>query len=258
MGKCTKERRGAEGMGLVRWLVTILASAGVFMLGLAVFRHDQAASQLLRQARRGEAATKQELQKVKQEMRRYEAYVANLIGERRAAEAVVEEQTRDNDGQLWTKIKFQEYSVDGQPIEPVKVFTVPSDVVYFDALVMTFKHDRVAEGKAKSLYLFRRVFTDQTRPDMGYKLFDPDGRDALPASYQAPAENEIPLTTQRQVWERFRKCLADPEYATTEGVDTIYGEAIYDTLRKGTLYTLYIQNDGGLELKKKPIPPVLQ
>ena len=255
---------GGDGKGLVAGLIAMvgIGTITVFtVFSVAFFLHNRTSVRMVKEAREEAATAKAELQQTQQQMEqmktRYETYVANLLGKQRAAEIVVEEQTRDDDGQLWTKVKFLEYSVNGQPLEPVKVFTLPGDVVYFDALVMRFVPEQVREGKAKSLYLFRRVFTDETRPDMGYKLFDIDDPASLPKNYQADAE-EIPIEAQQQVWSRFQKCLADPAYAKEQGVETIYGEAVYDTLRKDFLYTLSIQNNGGLELKKSPVKPILR
>lgn len=256
-----RSRESTTGRSLIGSLIALAGIGSITLFSAAFLLHNRASVRMVREARQDAASAKAALQETQQQMKdmktKYETYVANLLGKQRAAEVVVEEQTRDDDGQVWTKLKFLEYSVDGQPLEPVKVFTLPGDVVYFDALVMKFAAENVQEGKAKSLYLFRRVFTDETRPDMGYKLFDVDASAGLPKNYQADAA-EIPLQAQHEVWARFQKCMADPEHAAAEGVDTIYGEAVYDTLRKNFLYTLSIQNNGGLELKKRPLAAILR
>lgn len=253
--------RNSDGKGLIPGLVGLTVFGGISLASVVFIMHNRATSQLVSQARKEAAKAQEELQETQQEMKQmkveYETYMANLVGSQRAAEVIVEDQTQDEDGQIWTKLKFLEYSVDGQPLEPVKVFTVPGNVVYFDALVMKYTPEQVQEGKAKSLYLFRRVFTDETRPDMGYKLFDIDEEASLPKNLQADTE-EIPIQAQQEVWARFQKCLSDPEYAKEQGVDAMYGEAVYDTLRKGFLYTLNIQNNGGLELRKKQLSAVLR
>ena len=257
----TRRLRKSGGKGLIPALVLLACVGGVTVTAVVIYLQSQASARLVKAARR-EASEKQvQLERTQEQMRqtkaKYERYMANLVGSQRAAEVIVEDQTQDEDGQIWTKIKFLEYSVDGQPLEPVKVFTVPGNVVYFDALVMRYTPEQVQEGKAKSLYLFRRVFTDETRPDMGYKLFDADEEASPPKNLQADTE-EIPIQAQQQVWARFQKCLSDPEHAKEQGVDTMYGEAVYDTLRKGYLYTLNIQNNGGLELRKKQLSSVLR
>ncbi len=250
-------RRGF-GLGFMPSLVLLAIFGGIGIASVAVIMQGQSARALMQKEREARQAAEQQLTKTKAKMAKmkteYEKYLTNLLGERRAAEVIVLAQDRDKDGRLWTKIKFMEYAADGTPMD-AKTFTVRGDEVYFDALVMQFTPEAVKEGKAKSLYLFRRVFTDKTRPDMGAKVFDLDEANPVPKNYE---KAEVPIEAQRAVWERFRKCMADPEYAASQGVRSIFGQATYKTLRKNKLYTLTIQDNGGLIIEEKPLPKILQ
>ena len=226
-------------------LVLIAVFGGIGLASFAFVMQGYQARKMVRKERkaRQEAEAKAAL---------YETHLTNILGERRAAEVVVEEQTTDQDGRLWTKLKFMEYGADGNPMEP-KVFTVPGSEVYFDALGMQFTAEQVKAGKTKSLYLFRRVFTDETRPDMGARIFEVD--DDVPGNYESA---EVPADTQRQVWARFQRWIADEEYAKSQGVRTIFGQATYRALRKGRMYRLTIQDNGGLIIEDQPLPKILR
>ncbi len=238
--------------------VLLVIFGGVGLASLAVILQNRSTQRLISRERaarkKAEAALKETQAKMAAMKKKYEQYLVNLLGERRAAEVIVLAQNRDADGRLWTKLRFMEYAADGTPLEP-QTFTVPGDEVYFDALVMQFKPERVKEGKAKSLYLFRRVFTDKTRPDMGAKIVELDPDAGPPKNYQS---QEIPRKPQEEVWAQFRRCLADKEYAKKLGVRAIFGQATYKTLRKGYLYVLTIQDNGGLIIEEKPLPKILR
>ena len=251
-------KHGLGGRGLIPALVGLATVGGVGMASVAFILQNQTSRQLVTQARKDKADAEERLKATEQRLAamkaKYEKHLTNLLGERRAAEVLVLAQDQDAEGKTLTKVKFLEYSVDGQPME-AKTFTVAGDVVYFDALVMQFKPERVKEGQAKSLYLFRRVFTDQTRPDMGYKIFEPDDSLTVPSGYE---DEEVPMEAQREVWAHFARCIADPAYAEEQGVRTIFGQANYKRVRKGYVYTLTIQDNGGLIIEEKPAPTIFQ
>ena len=253
-------RRGpfGIGLGLMPSLVLLAVFGGVGLASVALIMQGQSARELVRKERQAKEEAEARLKKTQAKMaameKQYKTYLSNLLGERRAAEVIVLAQDRDEDGRLWTKLKFMEYGVDGNPMAP-KVFTMPGDEVYFDALVMQFDAEKVEKGKAKSLYLFRRVFTDKTRPDMGGKIFEFDGEPDVPRNYEA---EEVPIEAQREVWARFQRCIADKAYAEEQGVRTIFGQATYKTLRKDNIYTLKIQDNGGLILEERGMPAILR
>lgn len=244
-------RRRGPRLGLMPSVVLIVVFGSIAVTAAAFYMQQQEGRRRVAKAEAVVKQTQQQMEKMKDE---YETYLTNLLGERRAAEVRVLAQDRDEDGRTWTKLKFLEYGADGSAMAP-KVFTVPGVEVYFDALVMQFQADRVKEGKAKSLYLFRRVFTDKTRPDMGCKIFEFDDSPDVPQNY---AKAELPIEPQREVWERFQKCIADKAYAEALGVRTVFGQATYKTLRKNHLYVLTIQDNGGLIIEEKPFAAILR
>jgi len=183
---------------------------------------------------------------------KYEKFLENAVGERRAAEVVLLDQNRSADGRLISRLKFLEYSAHGQAMKP-RTITVEGNEVYFDALILQFSPEAVQEGKAQSLYLFRRVFTDKTRPDEGIQLFNPKA--GIPDNLRS---DEIPVASQLSLWREFQRCIEDPAYAETKNVRAVFGQAVYKRPRKNHLYRLHIQNNGGLIIEEKPFPAIFK
>jgi hypothetical protein len=78
---------------------------------------------------------------------------------------------RTEQGQLFTTIKFVETARDNK-LEKIieKEYTVQGDIVHFDALIVKFSEKLVLDGKAKSLYLWRRIYGEKTAPDQGFAI----------------------------------------------------------------------------------------
>lgn len=182
---------------------------------------------------------------------KYENYLVSVLGERRAAEVTVLDSGTDKDGTPWRKIRFVEFGSDGKPLQTREV-TIKGDEIYFDAMVMVFQPESVEEGKTKSLYLFRRIFSNVIPPEKGVSLFSQE-MEAL-----TKLDNPELCRAARRVWREFQRCLQDREYRQRKGVRTIFGQAVYQKLRKGYLYTLLIQNNGGIIMEERPIPEVFK
>jgi len=231
----------AVGRANVRVLLLVFFGAMGGVIGVAIFSAHRA------EVRRLEAELKRE-----KELRvLYEGYLTNVLGERKAAEVVVLEQAQRPEGP-WTKLRFLEYAADEKPLTP-KTFEVVGNEIYFDALVLQFQPEAVEKGEAKSLLVFRRLFSDRMKPEEGLSLclFDGPPPDIL-------SRPEVPVKVQSAVWDEFRRCAYDKPYAEKRKVRALYGQAVYKPLRKGILYTLRIQNNGGLLIEESPVPAILR
>ncbi len=175
----------------------------------------------------------------------YERYLHNLLGEQRVAEMCVLDQQRPPDDSVRTTVRFQEFRQNGQPLSPL-VVTLPGEEIYVDALVTIFESDAVKIGQAKSLYLFRRIFTEQVAPQVGFPLYRGEGSgDGIPQSY---VRQDIDRTAQQRVWGHLWRLIEDVAYAETQQVRTTFGQAVYAKMQPGQCYSLTIQHNGGLLL----------
>jgi hypothetical protein len=180
--------------------------------------------------------------------RQLEEVVQRLNVERRVAIIDVLQQHSDPVGKvLQTVIRFTELNRDGEPIAP-QVFGVAGEMPHFDALVIKFEKDFVAQGDAlrgHSLALFRRVYGDSQAPDSGYWL---GKRGDVPDIYRV---NPTPSEFERRLWMSFWDYATDPEKARGAGVRVAQGEAVYAPMRPGEQWTLTLDADGGLNLMKQ-------
>jgi hypothetical protein len=175
----------------------------------------------------------------------YERYVHNLLGEQRVAEVCILAQHRPADEPVRTTVRFQEFRQNGQPLSPM-VVTLPGEEVYVDAFVTIFESDAVKRGQAKTLYLFRRIFSEQMAPQEGFPLYRSEGSgDGIPPSY---VREDLDRTAQRRVWDQLWRMIEDAAYAETQRVRTTFGQAVYAKMQAGQCYSLTIQHNGGLLL----------
>jgi hypothetical protein len=175
----------------------------------------------------------------------YERYVHNLLGEQRVAEVCILAQQRPADEPVRTTVRFQEFRQNGQPLSPM-VVTLPGEEVYVDAFVTIFESDAVKRGQAKTLYLFRRIFSEQMAPQEGFPLYRSEGSgDGIPPSY---VRQDLDRTAQQRVWDHLWRLIEDAAYAETQRVRTTFGQAVYAKMQPGQCYSLTIQHNGGLLL----------
>ena len=104
----------------------------------------------------------------------YERYLHNLLGEQRVGEVCILDQQRSAEEPVRTTVRFQEFRQNGEPLPPL-VVTLPGEEIYVDAFVTLFESDAVKGGRAKSLYMFRRIFTEQMAPQVGFPLLPQRG-----------------------------------------------------------------------------------
>jgi hypothetical protein len=178
----------------------------------------------------------------------YERYLHNLLGEERVAEVCILDQQRPADEPVRTTVRFQEFRQNGQPLAAL-VVTLPGEEIYVDALVTIFDSDAVQKGQAKSLYLFRRLFTEQMAPQVGFPLYRNEAAgDGIPQSY---VRQDIDRTAQQHVWSHLWRLIEDAAYAETQHVRTRFGQAVYAKMQSGQCYSLMIQHHGGLVLQTR-------
>ena len=185
------------------------------------------------------------LYQLRSEQSYYERYLHNLLGEQRVAEVCILEQQRPPDEPVRTTLRFQEFRQDGQPLSPL-VITLPGEEIYVDALMTIFESDAVKSGQAKSLYLFRRIFTEQVAPQVGFPLYRSEGAgDGIPQAY---VHHGVDRTIQQRVWSDLWRVIEDNAYAQTQRARTRFGQAVYTKVQAGQCYTLTLQHHGGLLL----------
>ncbi len=152
---------------------------------------------------------------------------------------VIKQEMRD--GQLFTTIRFVE-TARGDLLKKVleKEYEIEGDVVHFDALIVTFSDQAVMDGKARSLYLWRRIYGENMSPSEGYDIETPGSH---PERY-AGLLRDLKLSEQAIFWDAIWDLANDPEALREHGIKAIYGNAVYKRLSPGLIYVFKIGADG--------------
>ena len=182
--------------------------------------------------------------------------VARLEADSRIAEVLVTKVDFDEKtGQAATTIKFMEYDIDGNPVEP-KYFSFSGNIIQFQSLVVRFDdiHIRNQDAlKGKSAYLFWKVFVlngDQTQEYAINEVGE------IPSGYKL--KNGRDSKFERRLWAKFWEYALDPAAAKEAGIKNAQIEAPGAMFVPGTLYTIKIEHDGGMRIDVAPLPDILR
>ncbi|MFA5689372.1 MAG: hypothetical protein WC959_09540 [Kiritimatiellales bacterium] len=144
-------------------------------------------------------------------------------------------------GQVFSTIRFVETARDNK-LAPVLVreYEIEGDTVYFDALIVTFSDQAVMDGKARALYLWRRVYGESQSPADGFMIEEPG---APPARYD-DLLHRLKLSDRQLFWKAIWDLSNDPDALQRYGIKAIYGNAVYKKLQPGLIYVFKISAAG--------------
>ena len=150
---------------------------------------------------------------------------------------------RTENGKLLTTLRFVETSRDDKTKTILqKEYTIEGDVIHFDALIVKFEDQMVLDGKARALYLWRRVYGEKMAPEEGFPIEEPGTE---PRRY-ADLLKVLPIEQQELFWSEVWKLANNPEQLGQHGIRAIYGNVIYSQLREGLIYVFKIGPTGHL------------
>ncbi|MDD4956313.1 MAG: hypothetical protein PHH49_05935 [Candidatus Omnitrophica bacterium] len=182
--------------------------------------------------------------------------ISRLEADTRVAEVLVTSSELDKStGKTRTTIKFLEYDASGEPMKP-RYFTFSGNIIQFQSLVARFQDPFVRGGdrlRGKSIYLFWKIFMLDGKNTEEYELTALSG---VPDGYKLPDDSAGRM--EKEIWENFWKCALDPKKAARTGVKNAQIEAPGTLFVPGVVYTIKIENDGGMRIDASPIPAVLK
>lgn len=172
--------------------------------------------------------------------RKLKAAITSLVHEDQIGFAKVLKQ-EERDGTLYTTLRFVETARDDILTTVLeKEYEIEGDIVHFDTLIITFPNQMVMDGKARSLYLWRRIYGEHMRPVDGYAIEIPG---TYPERY-AELLRDLKLPEQQLFWEAIWDLANDPEALRDYGIKAIYGNVVYKRLRPGLIYVFKIGANG--------------
>lgn len=177
----------------------------------------------------------------------YEKVVSNL--ERRYRFATVE--CLSADGSSFTaRVDF--WDAAGKSVASSQEVSFPGIELFLDAVVLNFAYAGIESGKARNLAFPRAAFSDRVAERDGVSLKAADSA-GLPWLFRRD-ETEIYGLGKDEFDERLGEILSmakDEATARKAGVvRSLYGSAVHRTMRRGTSFTVWIEQSGGLTVKE--------
>ena len=168
--------------------------------------------------------------------------LANLTDAGKIGYAKVVSQTLDGGGRvISTELKFVETARDNELDKILeKNYTIDGDIVHFDALIVKFGDKIVMGGQKKSLYLWRRIYGENTAPGQGFAIEEP-GKE--PQRYRELLK-ELSLKQREVFWENIWELANDPQKLRQYDIEAIFGNVTYVKLKRGLLYIFRISPTG--------------
>ncbi|MBN1973664.1 MAG: hypothetical protein JW787_08500 [Sedimentisphaerales bacterium] len=166
--------------------------------------------------------------------------ITNLTQEEQIGYAKIISQ-EEKEGLLYTTIKFVE-TARGNNLNKIieKEYTIEGDTFFFDVMIVKFGNKMVTDGKAKALYLWRRIFGEKMAPERGYVIEEPGTE---PIRYKDLLK-ALPVEHCELFWSNIWDLANDPNRLKEYDIQAIYGEALYYKLIKGRVYIFKITPAG--------------
>ncbi len=174
------------------------------------------------------------------ENRKLKTSLSNLTQEDQIGYAkVVKQETKD--GKFYTTLKFVETARNDKTNKILeKIYTIEGSVIYFDALIVKFGNQLVADGKERALFLWRRIYGETMSPESGYPI-ENSGQE--PVRYKGIID-KLRMRDQSTFWNGIWDLANDQQKLSQIGVKAIYGNAVYTQLKPGLIYVFKISPSG--------------
>jgi hypothetical protein len=168
--------------------------------------------------------------------------ISNLSREEQIGYAKVLSQ-EERDGQLYTKLLF----VEADPTDFTKhllrkEYEVAGDVVYFDALIVTFGPELVKDGTERAMYLWRRVYGEAMPPEEGFAIETP----GKPSPRYQELCRKLSIEQEQLFWDEIWELSNNPKRLEKLGINAVYGNAVYRKLKPGLIYVFKVSATGAM------------
>lgn len=145
------------------------------------------------------------------------------------------------EGQVRTKLKFvQIWTEEDREIREEQITTIKGDEVHIDAFVVTFNVEQVKEGKARSLFIWHRLYDAETAPEAALMLTIKGDEPAMYRQFFKTLSLKDRLTFWEGIWELSNSVSRLQDY----GIRAVYGAGIYQKVVSGNIYELRMNRQG--------------
>jgi hypothetical protein len=190
----------------------------------------------------------QTVHKLLTENRQLKKAITNLTQEEQIGYAKVISQ-ESQDGELLTTIRFVETARNDELKKVLeKEYTIEGNIIHFDALIVKFGEKMVMDGKKKAMYLWRRVYSENTAPEEGL-VIEEAGKE--PQRY-SDLLKLLPARERDLFWTNIWELANDPDKLKEYDIEAIYGNVVYSKFEQGFVYEFKITPSGQLYPQTMP------
>jgi len=184
--------------------------------------------------------TNKTIDKLLNENEELKTAITNLSRENKIGFAkVLSQETRD--GVLYTKLVFVETDPEDFTTHLLrKEYEVAGDVVFFDALIVTFGDELVKDGKERAMYMWRRIYGEKQPPETGFDIETP----GQPSPRYAQLCEKLSIEDRQLFWNEIWKLSNNPKHLERLGIKAVYGNAVYRQLKPGLIYIFKVSGTG--------------
>ena len=167
--------------------------------------------------------------------------IHNLTREQQIGYAVLESQTHDPSGRIVNTVRFVQTDPNNpKVVVSEQLFTLSSNIVYFDALIVKFTNDFVKDGRERALYLWRRIYGEKTPPIKGQSIENPG---TFPERYDSITRS-LNFKNRYVFWNAIWDLANDTELLSDFGITAVFGNAVYIRPMPGKVYLFKISPTG--------------
>ncbi|WP_425614319.1 hypothetical protein NA78x_004186 [Anatilimnocola sp. NA78] len=167
---------------------------------------------------------------------------------------VINQETDQGTGQIYSLVEFTEVNDEGDPIDTPREFRIPGEQVYIDNWIVKFDDKYIEHAdleRGTSLILFHRIFGDKQQPADGFPL------DEVGTRPKAYARGGKMTDLEKKIWGDFWNIANNKQLAEDLGIRAAHGLATSIKLQKGASYLITMRAGGDLSVipEKKPEAP---
>jgi len=148
------------------------------------------------------------------------------------------------------RVSFYDYAQQGFSDKPQDIEIQGNDI-YFDAVVLNFEYSEIASGNTQNIVLPYRVFSNKVPQSKGVRLNIQD-ENGMPLIFKRK-ESDIYAVEPDKYTERVKEIMSyitDKKKARAAGIRSVYGNAVHKRVRKGDKIVIWVEQTGGLVIKK--------
>ncbi len=122
--------------------------------------------------------------------------------------------------------------------------------IYFDAIIMNFDYSEISSGKKTNLVIPYRIFSNHISQDKGFKLELYDENN-VPYIFKRSNDNVYGMPSEKfnKRVSEILELITNRDKARSEGVRSVYGNAVHKIVNEGELISIWVEQTGGMVIK---------